>query len=100
MTPRTTTPRQAPACQVCGSTLGASLRPAALVRPAIAKLVEAAKGRWEPDGWLCVNDLQQFQHRYVQSLLETEKGELTELELEVVRDLRELTSESRRRVLP
>ncbi len=76
-------------CQVCGTTRRAMLRRAIIVRPAIAHLMQHAVGHWDENGWVCLDDLQKFQHQYVQSLLETEKGELTELEIEVLKGLRE-----------
>jgi uncharacterized membrane protein len=52
--------------------------------------VAEADGRvWDDHGWICLDDLHDYQLQYVQSLLESEKGELTDLELEVVRGLRE-----------
>ena len=76
-------------CQVCGTTRRAVLRRAILVRPAVAQLMQRAVDHWDENGWICLDDLQKYQHQYVQSLLETEKGELTELELEVLKGLRE-----------
>jgi uncharacterized membrane protein len=76
-------------CQVCGTTRRAMLRRAIIVRPAVAQLIQRAIGHWDENGWICLDDLQKYQHQYVQSLLETEKGELTELELEVLEGLRE-----------
>lgn len=76
-------------CQVCGTTRRTVLRRAIIVRPAVVQLVEHAIGHWDENGWICLDDLQKYQHQYVQSLLEAEKGELTELELEVLKGLRE-----------
>lgn len=77
------------ACQVCGTTRRAVLRRAMIVRPAIAQLLQRDVGHWDENGWICLEDLQKYQHHYVQSLLEAEKGELTELEMEVLNGLRE-----------
>jgi uncharacterized membrane protein len=60
-----------------------------VVRPAVARLIEREVGRWDENGWICLDDLEKYQHRYVQSLLEAERGELTGLELEVFKGLRE-----------
>ena len=60
-----------------------------IVRPAIAQLIQRDVRHWDENGWICLEDLQKYQHHYVQSLLEAEKGELTELELEVLNGLRE-----------
>ena len=75
-------------CQVCGAHKTSALRPAALVRPAVAEIVMREAGAWESDGWICVEDLQRFRHRYVEELLLAEKGELTALEREVLESLR------------
>lgn len=77
------------ACQLCGATRRGQLRRAFVVRPAVAQMIERETGHWNENGWLCLDDLQKYQHRYVESLLAQEKGELTELELEVLRGLRE-----------
>lgn len=65
------------------------LRPGIIVRPAVAELIRQEMGRWSEDGWICINDLQKYRHRYVEQLLQTEKGELTELEQEVLHSLHE-----------
>ncbi|NTV26998.1 MAG: DUF1003 domain-containing protein [Chlorobiaceae bacterium] len=85
----TTSPGQTPACQICGSTKRSELRRAMLVRPAVSKVVQKEHGSWNEEGWICLNDLRDYQHRYVQSLLEEEKGEVTRLEQEVIDGLRE-----------
>ncbi|HVJ79836.1 MAG TPA: DUF1003 domain-containing protein [Planctomycetia bacterium] len=76
-------------CQLCGASKRALLRRAAVVRPAVAQLIRERAGKWDEQGWICVDDLQKFQHDYVQSLLKAEKGELTDLELEVLKGLEE-----------
>ncbi len=74
-------------CQVCGRTT--SLRRAIVVRPAVASLIEREIGRWDETGWICLADLQRFQHQYVESLLADEKGEITQLEQQVLESLRD-----------
>jgi uncharacterized membrane protein len=76
-------------CQICGSSDREVLRRAAIVRRVVRDVATAEGRTWDDNGWICVDDLQRYQLRYVQSLLESEKGELTELEREVVRALRE-----------
>ena len=76
-----------PACQVCGRTT--TLRRAIVVRPALVSLIERETGRWDENGWICLDDLQRFQHKYVEHLLEDEKGELTQLEQRVLESLRD-----------
>ena len=83
------TPEAHAACQVCGAHRGAHLRPAAIIRPAVAQLILETTGAWDEGGWICLEDLQKFRQQYVENLLRAEKGELTDLENEVVESLRE-----------
>lgn len=76
-------------CQVCGSDQRSKLHPGVLVRPVIAQLIIEAGGTWSEDGWICSEDLQKFRNEYVQSLLETEKGELSALDEEVLESLKQ-----------
>jgi len=74
-------------CQVCGRTT--SLRRAIIVRPAVASVIEHEVGRWDESGWICLEDLQRFQHKYVERLVEDEKGEITQLEQQVLESMRD-----------
>lgn len=58
-------------------------------QPVLVDLIRKQIDRWDENGWICLDDLQKFQHEYVQALLEAEKGELTEFELEVLHGLKE-----------
>jgi len=77
-------------CQVCGLKKRTELRRALIVRPAVSRIIHDKTGSWDENGWICMNDLQNYQHLYVESLLEEEKGELTELDKEVIEGLRKL----------
>lgn len=92
----TTTDTHAPSCQICGEKKRSQLRRAIVVRPVVSKIIQEKTGNWDENGWICLNDLQKYQHLYVESLLEEEKGELTELEKEVIEGLRkhEILSEN------
>jgi uncharacterized membrane protein len=75
-------------CQICGCDQLSSLHPGVLVRPPVAELIQAKIGSWSEQGWICADDLQKFRHEYVQSLLMTEKGELTALDKEVLESMK------------
>jgi len=92
----TATETHTPECQICGTKKRSELRRAMIVRPAVSKIIQKKTGNWNEDGWICMDDLQQYQHLYVESLLEEEKGELTELERDVIEGLRkhEILSEN------
>lgn len=76
-------------CVVCGRALpGAELRRIDSLGPALADEVRAALGR-EPDpaGLVCRTDLAAFRRRYVEAMLEAERGELSALDREVIASL-------------
>jgi uncharacterized membrane protein len=76
-------------CQICGNTDSSDLHPGVLVRPAVAKLIEQEKGSWDETGWICSADLDRFRQQFVEKLVAAERGELTALEKEVLRSLKE-----------
>jgi uncharacterized membrane protein len=73
------------ACQICGCKQ--SLVRAAAVRPAVVALIRAELGEWSDAGWICASDVSTYRNRYVRSLLEEDKGELTMIEHEVLESL-------------
>lgn len=77
-------------CAVCGRTLPRSeLVAGVLVRPTVSRLIVADHPDWSPESLICYEDLNRYRSAYVHGLLESERGELTSLELEVVRSLQE-----------
>jgi uncharacterized membrane protein len=60
-----------------------------LIRAPIAEIIRKANVDWSPSGYICLADLNQFRAKYVKDVLETEKGELSILEEQVMRSLRE-----------
>lgn len=76
------------ACQICGTTQAESLRSAAIVRPPIVELIRRRAGGWDENGWICLDDLQRFQHEYVAEVMKAERGDLTQIEQEVLESLR------------
>lgn len=77
-------------CAVCGKSLPLhSLVPGELVREEIAAEILQSHPDWSPEKLICQADLAVFRGKYVHTLLESEKGELSSLEQEVVRSLSE-----------
>jgi len=71
-------------CQICGKTYKKSdLFPAELVRETVAKQIEAEYPGWSGEGYICFSDLNHFRTKYVNSLLQDEMGEISNLEQEV-----------------
>jgi uncharacterized membrane protein len=82
--------RNALTCAICGQPKPESdLVPAVIVRPSVSELIRQQYPTWSPDSWICREDLTHFRGQHVRNLLESEKGELTELEDTVVQSLRE-----------
>jgi uncharacterized membrane protein len=78
------------ACQVCGRgrARGQSrLVSAALVSASVAEVIRKEVPGWSSEGMICQADLNRYRIRYIQGLLEDEKGELTSLEQQVLDSL-------------
>jgi len=77
-------------CAVCGKTFAAGeLTAGGAIRPAVYDAIRKAHPDWSSDKFICRADLAVFRSKYVHSLLESERGELTSLEHDVIRSLRE-----------
>jgi len=77
-------------CAVCGKSFPArDLVSGELVREEVASELLKVLPEWSPEKFLCRADLAAMRGRYVHGLLESEKGELSALEREVVRSLQE-----------
>jgi uncharacterized membrane protein len=75
-------------CAVCRKTFDSKeIIPASLVRDPIAELIRRDYPGWSGESAICKADLSAYRSRYVQSLLEAEMGELTDLEKEVLESL-------------
>lgn len=72
-------------CGICGRKRP-DLVPTAVLRPA---LVEILRRDRPDDAFLCLEDLNAVRSRYIQSLVEAEKGEHSSLEQEVLASLRD-----------
>jgi uncharacterized membrane protein len=77
-------------CQVCNQakTMNEVLY-AELVRPSVVEIIRKKFPDWSASGYICLNDLNHFRAQYVEQVLETDKGELSLLESEVVRSMKE-----------
>ncbi len=75
-------------CGVCGRSKPRSrLEPAALVRPSIAEMIQKDHPDWRPEGFICQEDLNRYRSAYVQSLITAERGDISNLEREVIDSL-------------
>lgn len=76
-----------PTCQICGCAQRCDLHPGIIVRPVVADLIRQERGSWDENAWICTQDLQEYRHKYVEHLLQDEKGEVSSLEQEVIESL-------------
>ena len=75
-------------CQICDRPDGkVELVAAGLVRSVVADLIKKSFASWNSDGFICLADLNRYRNEYVRSLIKQEKGELSELEKEVLESI-------------
>lgn len=75
-------------CQICGRAVPDSLAVLGqAVRPAIVDEIVREHPDWSAERWICRDDLRIYRARRVATVLESERGELTSLEHEVVEAL-------------
>jgi len=55
----------------------------------VTDLIQSQYPAWSPQSYICEADLAYFRSQYVQTLLESEKGELTALEADVIQSMKE-----------
>src|SRR6266540_4759925 len=76
-------------CQICQAEKPhRELVPAEFVRPALLHLIEKQHPQWQPNGFICTADLNRYRMTYVRQVLETEVGEISTLESEVLESLK------------
>jgi uncharacterized membrane protein len=81
--------REAKVCGICGKTFAPrDLIPGIALRDAVAQQIAREHPDWSQEKFICRPDLNRYRGAYVHSLLESEKGELTSLENEVLSSLR------------
>jgi len=77
-------------CQICQEQKKLKeVIPAELVRDSIVITIKKKYPDWTSEGYICYSDLNKFRIEHVQDVLETEKGEMSNLEEEVVKSLKE-----------
>lgn len=77
-------------CQICRQSVARRFAtPAAIIRPAVVELIRRSHPDWSAEGFICIDDLNRFRGAYVEDVLREEKGELSDLEQEVIRSFRE-----------
>jgi uncharacterized membrane protein len=77
-------------CQVCKKDWPAEeVIPAEMVRQPVYELIRKEHPDWTLEGFICLSDLNHYRAKYVEDVLESEKGELSSLEKEVLRSIQD-----------
>ncbi len=77
-------------CQICkGQKKLSEVIPAELVREAVVETIRKTYPDWSSRGFICISDLNQFRANYVKNVLEKEKGEISTIEEQVIRSVKE-----------
>ena len=80
-------------CQICGRDGGKTeVLSSIIVRPAVSEIIAKSIPNWDPEGFICRDDLQKFRKEYLHKLMIDEKGELSNLEKDVIDKLAEYES--------
>lgn len=77
-------------CKVCNKTKNyKELLPGNLVRPTIQEKITESIPDWSSDDYICINDLNTFRNEYIKDVLEKDKGDVSNLDEEVLRSFKE-----------
>lgn len=77
-------------CQICkGHKKLNEVVPVGVIRAPLVETIRKSYPDWSSSGYICITDLNRFRAQYVQDVLETEKGELSSLEEQVMKSLKE-----------
>jgi hypothetical protein len=77
-------------CQVCRTQKRISeMVPAGAIRGPVTEKIKTACPDWSPSSYICLADLNRFRSEYVEEAIKQDKGELTTLEEEVLKSLKE-----------
>ncbi|MGE5437151.1 MAG: DUF1003 domain-containing protein [Syntrophothermus sp.] len=75
-------------CQICGRDESkVEILPAIIARPSLVQLIKNEHPNWKQKGFICIDDLEKYRKKYLRKLIEDEKGELSDLELDVFNKL-------------
>jgi len=78
------------ACQVCGKSKPVmNMMPAELVRLPVAEFIKQKIPAWTNDGYICIEDLNRLRYEYIANTIESERGDLSAIDKEVIASLRQ-----------
>ena len=77
-------------CEVCGKSKALDeVMPVELVRPSVADMIRREHPDLPSSGFVCDDDLEHYRAEYIEDALETEMGELSKLEQDVLESIKE-----------
>ena len=77
-------------CQICGKDESQTeVVPSIIVRPSVVSIIKPDHPEWDTNGFICREDLQKYRKEYLLKLISDEKGEVSNLELDVINKLSE-----------
>ena len=77
-------------CSVCGKAMGPDDGlPSHMVRDSVLELIRHDHPEWQPGGMVCADDLHRYRMELVEDMLAAERGELSELDAQVVEALKQ-----------
>lgn len=77
--------RSTAVCQICKKEKKLNeLMPGFSVTNSLVKIMNAKNFQWNPEGFICMDDLNKFRSEFVHGILSEEKGTLSEFEQEVM----------------
>jgi len=78
------------ACSVCGKRVSRrDVVSGHVIRATLRDVIRMNQPGWEPEGFVCRDDVKKIRTQYIHDLLSSEKGELSALEHQVIESLRE-----------
>lgn len=82
--------RQLVNCQICQKQYRLNYALSGeLVSPAVIEVIRKDHPDWKMDGYICLKDMNHYRAEYVRDILETEKGELSNIEEAVLKSINE-----------
>jgi len=77
-------------CQICGKQKKPDdVLPAEFVNDRVVEIAKKKYPNWADSGYVCLNDINSLRMEYIRQAMEEDRGELTELEKEVLQSIRE-----------
>ena len=77
-------------CQICQQRKRPDeALPAELVRPSLVRTIHKEHPEFSSGGYICLEDLNRFRAQHVEDVLEEDRGELSQLESDIVRSMQE-----------